>query len=46
MEDMRREYRVLVVKRERKKPLGSSMYRWEDNIEMYLEEIGCRRGMD
>jgi len=46
MEDRRREYRVLVVKRGSKKLLGNSVYRLEDNIEMHLEEIGCIRGMD
>ena len=46
MEDRRGEYIVLVVKREGKRLLGRSVHRWEDNIAMYLEEIGCRRGMD
>jgi hypothetical protein len=46
MEDGRGEYRVLVVKREGKRLLGRSVRRWKDNIEMYIEEIGCRLGMD
>ena len=46
MEDRRGEYRVSVVKRERKRLLGRSVHRWENNIELYLEEIGCRRGVD
>jgi hypothetical protein len=46
MENRKGEYIVLVVKREGKRLLGRSVHRWEDNIEMYFEEIGCRRGMD
>jgi 3-oxoacyl-ACP reductase-like protein len=38
-------YRVLVGKSERKKPLGRSRCRWEDNINMGLQEVGCG-GMD
>jgi hypothetical protein len=34
-------YRVLVGKREGKRPLGRSRSRWEDNIEIDLEEVGC-----
>jgi hypothetical protein len=34
-------YRVLVGKREGKKPLGRSRRRWEDNIKMDLQEVGC-----
>jgi hypothetical protein len=33
-------YRVLVGRRERKRPLGRSRCRWEDNIKMDLREIG------
>jgi hypothetical protein len=36
-------YRVLVGKPEGKKPLGRPMRRWEDNIKMYLQEVGCER---
>jgi hypothetical protein len=35
-------YRVLVGKLEGKKPLGRLRYRWEDNIKMDLQEVGCR----
>ena len=35
-------YRVLVGKPEGKRPLGRPRRRWEDNIEMDLEEVGCR----
>jgi hypothetical protein len=33
-------YRVLVGKPEGKRPLGRSMHRWEDNINMDLQEVG------
>ena len=32
---------VLVVKPERKRPLGRPRRRWEDNIKMDLQEVGC-----
>jgi len=38
-------YRVLVGKPERKRQLGRSRGRWENNIKMDLKEAGCR-GMD
>ena len=34
-------YRVLVGKPEGKRALGSSRRRWEDNIKMDLQEVGC-----
>jgi len=34
-------YRVLVGKPEGKRPLGRPRCRWEDNIEMDLQEVGC-----
>jgi hypothetical protein len=34
-------YRVLVGKPEGKKPLGKPWLRWEDNIKMDLQEVGC-----
>ena len=37
--------RVLVGKPEVKRPLGGPRRRWEDNIKMYLQEVGCG-GMD
>jgi hypothetical protein len=33
-------YRVLVGKTKRKRPLGRPRHRWQDNIKMYLREIG------
>jgi len=33
-------HRVLVGKPEGKRPLGKPRRRWEDNIKMYLQEVG------
>jgi hypothetical protein len=33
--------RVLVGKPEGKRPLGRTRRRWEDNITMDLQEVGC-----
>jgi hypothetical protein len=41
MGEKRGVYRVLVGKPERKTPLGRPCHRWEDNITMDLEELGC-----
>jgi hypothetical protein len=38
-------YRVLMGKPEGKRPLGRSRRRWEDNIKMGLQVVGCE-GMD
>jgi hypothetical protein len=38
-------YRVLLGKSEGKRPLGRPRHRWEDNIKMDLQEVGCG-GMD
>jgi hypothetical protein len=35
----RNAYRILVGKREGKRPLGISKYRWNNNIKMDLREI-------
>ena len=37
--------RVSVGKPEGKRPFGRPRYRWEDNIKMDLQEVGCG-GMD
>ena len=37
--------RVLVGKPEGKRPLGRPTLKWEDNIKMDLQEVGCG-GMD
>jgi hypothetical protein len=34
-------YKVSVEKPEGKRPLGKPRRRWEDDIKMYLEEVGC-----
>jgi hypothetical protein len=34
-------YRVLVGKPEGKTPLGRPSRRWENNIQMDLQEVGC-----
>jgi len=40
----KRLYRVLVGKSEGKRPLGRPRRRWEDNIRMNLQEVGCGWG--
>ena len=48
MEEGRGEHKVLVGKPEGKRPLGRPRRRWEDNIKMYLQEMGrsCRDWME
>jgi hypothetical protein len=41
MGEERDVYRALVGKPERKRPLGRPRRRWEDNIRMDLQEVGC-----
>jgi len=36
-------YRILVGKPEGKRPLGRPRRRWEENINMDLQEVGCGR---
>ena len=45
MGERRGVYRVLVGKHEGKRPLGRPRRKWEDNIKMDLQEVGCG-GMD
>ena len=45
MRESRGVYKVLVGKPEGKRPLGRPRRRWEDNIKMDLQEVGCG-GMD
>ena len=45
MGERREVYRILVGKPEGKRPLGRPRRRWEDNIKIYLQEVGCE-GMD
>ena len=39
--ERRRLYRVLVEKPEVKRPFGRPRRRWQDNIKMELQEVGC-----
>jgi len=41
MDERRGVYMVLVGKLEGKRPLGRPRRRWEDNIKMDLQEVGC-----
>ena len=43
--ERRSVYRILVRKPVRKRPPGRPRNRWEDNIKMDLQEVGCG-GMD
>jgi len=45
MGERRGVYTVLVGKPEGKRPLGTHRRRWEDNIKMDFQEVGCG-GMD
>jgi hypothetical protein len=45
MGERRGVYRVLVEEPEGKRPLGRRGPKWEDNIKMDLQEVGCG-GMD
>jgi len=45
MGERRGVYRVLVGKPEGKRQLGKPRRRWDDNIKMDLQEVGCG-GMD
>jgi hypothetical protein len=39
--EKRSVYRVLVGKPKGKRPLERPRCRWENNIQMYLQEVGC-----
>jgi len=45
MGERRSVYRALVRKPDGKSPLGRPRCRWEDNIKMDIQEVGCG-GMD
>ena len=34
-------YRILVGKPDGRRPLGRPRHRWEDNIKMDIQEVGC-----
>jgi hypothetical protein len=40
MRDVKNAYKIFVGRPERKRPIGRPRRRWEDNIRMYLREIG------
>jgi len=41
MGERRGVYRVLMGRPEGKRPLGRPRHRWEDNIKMDLQDLGC-----
>jgi len=41
MDERRGIHRVLVGKPDGKRPLGRPEHRWEDNIKMDIQEVGC-----
>jgi len=41
LEERRGVYRVLVGKPEGMRPPGRPRHKWEDNIKMDLQEVGC-----
>jgi hypothetical protein len=43
--DRRGVYRILMGKPEGKSPLGKPTRRWEDNIKVDVQKVGCE-GMD
>jgi hypothetical protein len=45
MREKRDAYRILVRRPEGRRPLGRSRRRWEDNIKMYLQEVGWEDGL-
>ena len=44
MEQSINAYRVLLGKLEGRRHLGRPRHRWEENIKMYLREMGCDPG--
>ena len=44
MEEGRSAFKILTGKPTGKRPLGRPRRRWEDNIRMYLEEMGINAG--
>jgi hypothetical protein len=42
MGERRGVYRVWVGKPEGRRPLGRPRLRWEDNIKMDVQEVGCK----
>jgi hypothetical protein len=46
MEETRNAFKIVVAKREGRRPLGRPWHRWEDNIKMEVKEIEHRHGFD
>jgi hypothetical protein len=46
MGEKRGSYRIFVGRPEGRRPLGRPRRRWEDNIEMNLQEVGWEHGLD
>jgi hypothetical protein len=46
MGEKRIAYRILVGRPEGRRPLWRPRHRWEDNIEMDLQEVGWGHGLD
>jgi hypothetical protein len=46
MGEERDAYMILVVRPERRRPLGRHRRRWEGNIKMDLQEVGWGHGLD
>ena len=44
MEEGRSAFKILTGKPSGKRPIGRPRLRWEDNIRMYVEEIGINAG--
>jgi hypothetical protein len=42
--ERRGAYRILMGRPEGKRRLGRPRHRWEDNIKIDLQEVGCRHG--
>jgi hypothetical protein len=45
MGEKRGAYMILVGRPEGRRPLGRPRRRWEDNIKMYLQEVGWGHGL-
>jgi hypothetical protein len=46
MGEGRGAYRILVRRSEGRRSLGRPRRRWDDNIKMYLQEVGREHGLD